>query len=160
MVEEGLVNSDYETIGWQDQEAMTMTSDNVGAFLHWGGYLGVGSERDEDFPGLTPLNESNMVVSSGFQGGGLVITDKCEHPELVAQWADYFYSEEGGRLLWMGLEGESYKPVSYTHLDVYKRQASAWNCINGNASRSRAVTCVMRMQWGAPDSPRASISSF
>ena len=109
MVEEGLVNSDYETIGWQDQEAMTMTSDNVGAFLHWGGYLGVGSERDEDFPGLTPLNESNMVVSSGFQGGGLVITDKCEHPELVAQWADYFYSEEGGRLLWMGLEGESYK---------------------------------------------------
>ena len=32
MVEEGPCKSDYETIGWQDQEAMTMTSDNVGAF--------------------------------------------------------------------------------------------------------------------------------
>ncbi len=96
MVEEGLVNSDYETIGWQDQEALTMTGDNVGAFLHWGGYLGVGSERDENFPALTPLEESRMVVTSGFQNGGLVITDKCEYPELVAQWADYFYTDEGG----------------------------------------------------------------
>ena len=51
-----------------------------------------------------------MVVSSGFQGGGLVITDKCEHPELVAQWADYFLFRRRRKA---GMDGpgvgESYK---------------------------------------------------
>jgi putative aldouronate transport system substrate-binding protein len=37
-----------------------------------------------------------------------VITDKCAKPEVIAAWSDYLYTEEGGRLAWMGVEGETY----------------------------------------------------
>ena len=50
-----------------------------------------------------------MVPYLGIQFGGLVLTDKCEHPELILQWADYFYSTEGSDLGWLGVDGESYQ---------------------------------------------------
>lgn len=40
--------------------------------------------------------------------GSLAITTVNEHPELSAQWANYFYTEEGGLLKNFGIEGESY----------------------------------------------------
>ena len=39
----------------------------------------------------------------------MAITDACEHPEVIVAWADQFYSEEGGVLAWLGVEGETYK---------------------------------------------------
>lgn len=38
-----------------------------------------------------------------------VITDKNEHPAATARWVDYFYGDEGGTALFMGVEGESYE---------------------------------------------------
>lgn len=46
---------------------------------------------------------------SGVTPGTLTITDKCENPEIVIAWADYFYTEEGGALCWCGIEGRSYE---------------------------------------------------
>ncbi len=40
--------------------------------------------------------------------GSLAITTVNEYPELSAQWANYFYTEEGGLLKNFGIEGESY----------------------------------------------------
>ena len=36
------------------------------------------------------------------------ITKDCKYPEAAMRWADYLYSEEGVRLLFMGVEGENY----------------------------------------------------
>lgn len=42
---------------------------------------------------------------------GAVITSGCEDVERVAEWLDYMYSEEGGLLVNMGIEGETYTMV-------------------------------------------------
>jgi len=39
---------------------------------------------------------------------GLAITANCKDPVAAVKFADYAYSEEGGRLLSFGIEGESY----------------------------------------------------
>lgn len=40
--------------------------------------------------------------------GGFVITNQNEHAAATVRWMDYFYSDEGSKLLYMGIEGESY----------------------------------------------------
>jgi len=40
--------------------------------------------------------------------GAFVITDKNKYPEATVRWIDYFYSEEGSKLFFMGIEGLSY----------------------------------------------------
>ncbi|WP_309121488.1 extracellular solute-binding protein [Paenibacillus sp.] len=40
--------------------------------------------------------------------GAFVITDKNEHPEATVRWIDYFYSEEGSKLFFMGIKDLSY----------------------------------------------------
>ncbi|WP_010278009.1 extracellular solute-binding protein [Paenibacillus senegalensis] len=40
--------------------------------------------------------------------GAFVITDKNPHPEATVRWIDYFYSEEGSKLFFMGIKDLSY----------------------------------------------------
>lgn len=105
--EEGLINN-YVLGTWDEQAALGTTQDVLGSLLQWGAYLSVGAEKDEDWPTVVPF-ENTMVPYLGIQFGGLVLTDKCEHPELILQWADYFYSTEGSDLGWLGVDGESYQ---------------------------------------------------
>ena len=105
--EEGLINN-YVLGTWDEQAALGTTQDVLGSLLQWGAYLSVGAEKDEDWPTVVPF-ENTMVPYLGIQFGGLVLTDKCEHPELILQWADYFYSTEGSDLGWLGVDGESYR---------------------------------------------------
>lgn len=49
------------------------------------------------------------VVSPLSGNGAFVLTDKIEHPIETARWMDYYYSDEGSRLFFMGVEGESYE---------------------------------------------------
>lgn len=51
--------------------------------------------------------------------GAFVITDKNKNPEATVRWMDYFYSEEGNKMFFMGFKDKSYveKPdgsVEYT----------------------------------------------
>ena len=41
--------------------------------------------------------------------GGFVITNKNKHVPETLRWMDYFYSDEGAQMFFMGLEGESYE---------------------------------------------------
>src|SRR5690606_29248093 len=43
--------------------------------------------------------------------GNFVMTDNCEHPVEMARWMDFWYSEEGAKLFFLGVEGESYEEV-------------------------------------------------
>jgi putative aldouronate transport system substrate-binding protein len=50
-------------------------------------------------------NIQNQLV----QPGAFVITDKNKHPEAALRWIDYFFSEEGQKMFFMG-----FKDVTYT----------------------------------------------
>src|SRR5699024_3885146 len=40
---------------------------------------------------------------------GLAITSDAENPAAIVKWQDYFYTEEGSRFQYMGIEGETYE---------------------------------------------------
>ncbi|HIT76744.1 MAG TPA: extracellular solute-binding protein [Candidatus Avipropionibacterium avicola] len=73
-----------------------------------------------DYVALPPLKRSSTdpvpswtSVSSPLAGtGGFVLTDTIEHPIEAARWMDHFYGEEGTRLFFMGVEGESYEKTA------------------------------------------------
>ena len=76
-----------------------------------------GKEFGEAYVALPPLKRSssdpvpswNSVGSGLAASGQFVITDKAEHPVEAARWMDHFYGDEGARLFFMGIEGESYE---------------------------------------------------
>lgn len=106
---EKLINQDCFTASWDDLNAIGATSDTLGIIPTWGAYLHVGTERDEEYVGIIPFNGVHSVpANNGLSYGALCITDKCSDPALICQWADYFYSEEGAILGWMGVEGETF----------------------------------------------------
>ncbi|HLQ71296.1 MAG TPA: oxidoreductase, partial [Bacillota bacterium] len=51
----------------------------------------------------------NKVSSSVWETANLVITDENENPEASVRWMDYFYSDEGAKLYYMGIEDETYE---------------------------------------------------
>lgn len=87
---------------------MGQSGDVLGSFFDAGVFLTVGRDHDEDYIALTPWSGC-LDLSSGISGGTLAISDKCKHSEVVVAWADQFYTEEGGKLAWMGVEGETYQ---------------------------------------------------
>lgn len=108
LYKEGLINENYFSATWDELNALGATTDTIGMFVSWGAYLTVGTERDEEWPMVMPFHEKSFPTDSGIRYGAFSITDKCEYPEIAARWVDYFYSEEGGILAYMGVEGETY----------------------------------------------------
>lgn len=83
-----------------------------------------GAEVGDNYVALKPLKKSdgdqvpswNMIYSPLKMIGQFVITDKAEHPAVACRWMDYFFGDEGSRLFFMGVEGESYEKTD----DGYK----------------------------------------
>ena len=88
---------------------MGQSGDVFGAFFDAGAFLTVGRDNDDDYIILTPFQEGTYPLGTGVTPGTMAITDACENPEVLIAWADQFYSEEGGILAWMGVEGETYQ---------------------------------------------------
>src|SRR5699024_2037565 len=59
-----------------------------------------------------PVPDWNAVGTPLTSIGNFVITDKAEHPIEIARWMDYFYSDAGARLFFMGIEGEAYQKTA------------------------------------------------
>ena len=60
-----------------------------------------------------PEGEREITVSHPVSDiGHFTITSENENPEATLRWADHFYSEEGLKLLYLGIEGESYEEIS------------------------------------------------
>jgi putative aldouronate transport system substrate-binding protein len=122
------------TEGLLDQEIFTMNvpqlvakgaEDLVGAFAHTN-VQQIGNVGEENFEGLHEALEGphgdKLWAKRGNIGarGAFVITDKCEYPEAAVRWIDHFYSEEGGRFVFMGVEEKSYEQTAdgeYKFLD-------------------------------------------
>lgn len=105
-----LINQDCYTATWDDINAVGAQPDEkIGIMATYGPYQHVGAERSKHYEGLIPLDGKHSILAGkGVGYGGLAITDKCENPEVICAWADYFYSEEGGNLGRLGVEGETY----------------------------------------------------
>lgn len=79
------------------------------------GYFG---EVGKSYVPLKPLVRSagdepawHAVRSELSSIGNFVMTDNCEHPVELARWMDFWYGEEGAKLFFLGVEGESYEEV-------------------------------------------------
>lgn len=106
---EGLMDKNSFTNNIDQQRATGQSGDVVGSFADTGGFQTVGRDNDDDYIILTPFQEGTYPISDPYTANALAITDACKHPEVIIAWADYFYTEEGATLAWMGVEGETYQ---------------------------------------------------
>lgn len=109
LYEDGILDEQAFSQTEAQYQAVGMSGDVYGVIICAGPVQIVGRERDENYPILTPFDPSVYPISTGADVGTFAITDICETPEIAIAWVDQFYTEEGGRLAWMGIENESYK---------------------------------------------------
>lgn len=109
LYQEGLLDKNAFTQKHEQQGAIGQSGDVLGSFFDAGAFLTVGRDNDDDYIALTPFQDGTYPLSSGIIQGTMAITDACENPEILVAWADQFYSEEGGILTWMGVEGKTYQ---------------------------------------------------
>ena len=118
------------TLGLIDPTCFTQTSDQMQQVIRSDKNLVFGYTADHFAMGIdlddAHLNEvtAAMIPAEGPNGArwqlhkdyvdmtdgfSWFITDKCENPEIAAAWADQFYSEDGGILSVMGVEGKTWE---------------------------------------------------
>lgn len=107
---EGLIDPDIFTQnsktlyakGSNEQLASTINPNPITQF-NGSGYVGLGALKGPHGDQLYSHIKVPMVWPGAF-----AITNKNKHPEATVRWMDYFYSEEGATLFFMGKEGVSY----------------------------------------------------
>ncbi len=113
LYDEGLMDYESFTQTQAQAKAKGMEADpRLGGFLTSSPLLVVGLERHYDY-GIVPAPEYNghkgWPLVRYITPGKFAITNTCEAPEAVLRWVDYFYSQEGGEFLWMGMKDSEYK---------------------------------------------------
>ncbi|NGP43830.1 extracellular solute-binding protein [Bacillaceae bacterium SIJ1] len=73
-------------------------------------------------PLIGPDGDQELATSAHpvFNLGTFTITSENENPEATVRWIDHFYSDEGAKLIYLGVEGESYEETEegdYEFLD-------------------------------------------
>lgn len=111
LYDEGLINDDAFTLTSDQVDAVGKSGANVYGMFRGSGSNRAGAEAEArlKWSSLKPFDTENFALNQGMNKGGFAITDKCENPEVMIAWADFFYSEEGGRVLRMGVEDVSYE---------------------------------------------------
>lgn len=117
LYDEGLI---YDSSFTQDSTQLIQLVENPDAEVAgaipggWGGvFMQVPGERYNSFRALPPLKgpdgEQNAVYYPQLPYSALWITTECKYPEVVARWADWFYSTEGTLTVRRGLEGTNWR---------------------------------------------------
>lgn len=121
--EAGLIDKDYGT-NKRDVIDAKMTNDGAGAtYFTIGGAQGVYLKQMEaknpnynlvaaPYPVLKEgdINEFCSYEQDVYQSF-LAISTSCKEPEKAAEWMDFWYSDEGYKLLNFGVEGKTYNMV-------------------------------------------------
>lgn len=142
LYQEGLLDENTFVKQRKQLETMGLSGDILGSFNTTGAFEVVGRERDDDYIALTPFQEGTYPITKGITVGAAAITDKCRHPEVLVAWLDRFYSEEGGILAWMGIEGGTY--------ELYGDGTWGWILDNGhgeNVTSIRAGSTIQGSQY-------------
>lgn len=107
LYKEGLLDAEFLA---QDGSTLKTkgTANTVGVLRVNGAFQQVGNELHFDYQGMAPLEDSQgnryTIAQTPSTGNQFVITANCKYPEAAIRWADYFYSQEGTNLAWMGVE--------------------------------------------------------
>lgn len=116
-LEEGLLAEDtFRTTHGARSTAITSTDSSspntVGGLVSTTPYTLLDMSLTTGFAVLRPLEyEGERIFRETIPGAGrgaFAITAACEDIGAVLAWADYLYTEEGGRLAFAGLAGEDY----------------------------------------------------
>ncbi|GIN73955.1 ABC transporter substrate-binding protein [Bacillus sp. J14TS2] len=121
---EGLIDKEIFTM---DTSKLTAKGedDTVGAFI-FANPVPIGQKTKDDYIGLQALKgpHGDQLISSLNpvlrNSGAFVITNVNKYPEETMEWVDYWYSEEGMKLFFMGKEGETFTKVGedeYQYVD-------------------------------------------
>ncbi|MDR2658280.1 MAG: extracellular solute-binding protein [Oscillospiraceae bacterium] len=87
----------------------------IGVFVSIAPYTLVSTELAEAYSILTPLTPPDgsapnyRRLLSGVVQGTFAVTSKCDDPGAMLGWADYLYTEDGGRLALAGVPDVDYK---------------------------------------------------
>lgn len=148
LYKEGLLYSEFATANLDTQNAL-FSNNQIGCILHYisnctGYSLSIDPEWDfdNDRPIMKPLVPPlkgpyghQVVYGSDTLGGDhFGITRDCKDPETVFCFIDYLYSEEVGKLTWLGFEGKDYNVVNgeYVFSDEYKNNVDNYLSKNGH----------------------------
>lgn len=111
---EGLIEKNIFTI--EDEEYFANGSeDRYGSTVYNTPVELFAGDKAKEFTGIPALEGPHgdnlfTMVSSPLSGtSGFVITNENEHPAATVRWMDYFYSDEGSKLFFMGKEGETFE---------------------------------------------------
>ncbi|OON93568.1 MAG: hypothetical protein ATN31_06030 [Candidatus Epulonipiscioides saccharophilum] len=152
LYEEELLDPLVFTQGKQEFYKLVAATDGVGKVgaLPGGSVTSFAITSDYDTWGqytqIAPLMGPDGLVSASrsfdFGTTGLVITNKCENPEVVLRVFDYMYTDEGVTRMSFGAVGDGRlgtapegtvnylgEPADYVRLDVDQSTDAAWNRI-------------------------------
>lgn len=149
---EGLIEQNIFTIEW-DQYLANAAEGKYASTVFYSPIDLFGEEVGSNYVGGMPLegpygDKKYVSVSHPvFHPGKFAITSENKHPEASIRWADYFYGDEGSKLWYMGIEGETFEidaDGNYKYVD---------KIINSEDGLSKEQEIVKYLGWvgvGAP----------
>jgi len=100
----------------EDEQYNATGSDGLYGSTNWHSPVGTfGQEHGASYIGMPALEGPDgyqMYTSINHRAvgiGNFAITLENEHPAATMRWIDHFYGDEGSKLLYMGIEGETYE---------------------------------------------------
>ena len=114
LYQDGLLNQEIFTI--DDITVTAKGEEGVAGSFIFQNPIQIGKTHQDDYVIVTEpmrarddIEPINTLVGPNVQSKtSFVITKECEYPEVAFRWGEYFYSEEGQALFWMGVEGLTY----------------------------------------------------
>lgn len=112
LYDEELIQKDIYSVTW-DQFLATGAEGRLGSYHGYNpeGSFGidVGAVTEAALPLKGPYGDRYTTVGHPVAAlGQFLITNSNQHPVETIKWVDYFYSEEGTKLWYLGIEGETY----------------------------------------------------
>lgn len=109
LIEQNLFSIDH------NQYLSNQSDGNYGSIIWYSPSLIIGEELGSKYIGLPqlegPYGDRTWTTLSDavLNPGSFVITSANEYPAATVRWIDHFYGEEGMKLFFMGIEGETYE---------------------------------------------------
>lgn len=114
LYDEGLIDQSIFTIDWG--QFLANASDNLyGSMIFYDPIELFGEEIGSQYNNLAALEgpdghqSYNKLSPSVWDTANLVITSENPNPAATVRWMDHFYSEEGAKLYYMGVENETFE---------------------------------------------------
>ena len=107
--QDGIIDQNAFTQKYDEMTVNGKAADIHGMFFRSTPSGQVGEERAGDYVLVKITSEYGLAMTSRVLTKAMMITDKCDNPEVLIAWADWFYTEEGSMVAEYGIEGESYE---------------------------------------------------